>query len=486
MRPIAPILAFVFRPGGVACGNVYTDWAVLVGELNSVDGRKMLEFDDSLESPCRVPAGTWKMSDVVWAGYGPRPGATRSVVAIENGAILQELRMIGGQITIDNQANTVSPISDFVDGAAGANHVQIGMRDDCGNTQIFNSGDAPLFDLGSSTPAARSVFFFVQNTLLGIRTDPGVNPPPPKPLITHNNVRCIINFIGQNQTGNNLLKPPATAIFGALSSATQIGTSNIAVDHNTFGPVTRIQRKVVPQPPAAPATTRAQIEPISLPNVLLRCNGQGAFVVPLPNIKTGFSFAMQDRTPLYTGGQEIVVAEVVGGHKLSVRAAAGNTIDGSAAPVSIRAHESRIFASDGESNWITIASDLNPPTPPAPHPQLALVKLPGAGDSLIKRGAGHMFVFDLPGFAGEPCMLHLNVKRETLSEENIHSMRLECGGAEQVSVPIENSLFRSLHIELTNLQESTNQLLIQITGPSTDVPTVFVSDMFVIYRSLAV
>ena len=138
MAHLAPVIAFVFRPGGNQKDNVYTDWSKLVTKLNSVEGRKILEFDDSLSSPCVIPPGTWNMSDVMWAGFGPRGGVTRSHVVISdvNGpVVLLGLRMIGGQITLENRADGTSPISDFID---GSNHVHIGMRDDCGNTQIFN------------------------------------------------------------------------------------------------------------------------------------------------------------------------------------------------------------------------------------------------------------------------------------------------------------------------------------------------------------
>src|SRR5262245_48679869 len=149
---------FVFRPGATPVGqNVFDDWQLLMNAMSQVEGRKILEFDDSISGPCRIPAvpqgaPSYPMKDVVWAGFGPRVDRTgstpvsvvRSKVVIEEGARFSDLRMIGGQITIENSATVTSPIADFVDGKP--NHVQIGMRDDCGNTQIFNSGDAPLFD----------------------------------------------------------------------------------------------------------------------------------------------------------------------------------------------------------------------------------------------------------------------------------------------------------------------------------------------------
>ena len=157
-----PLVTFVFRPGGTPHDNVFSDWSLLMAALSAVEGRKILEFDDSVITPCVVPPGIWNMRDVVWAGYGPRPGKPRTIVVIKEGAVLPELRMIGGQITIDNQATTTSPISDF--DVPGSHHIQIGMRDDCGNAQLLNSGTAPLFDLGNPAPGkSRNVFFFCQN-----------------------------------------------------------------------------------------------------------------------------------------------------------------------------------------------------------------------------------------------------------------------------------------------------------------------------------
>ena len=167
---------FVFRPGGPSVWNVFNDWSILVSAMSCAQGRKILEFDDTLAN-CEIPAGTWPMKDVVWAGFGPRPGVPRTTVSILSGAEFTDLRMIGGQITIVNKViePAHSPVSDFVSGSGLADHVQIGMRDDCGNTQIVNQGNVPMFDL-----AGKSAFFFVQNCLFGM---PSTGLPSTFPLI---------------------------------------------------------------------------------------------------------------------------------------------------------------------------------------------------------------------------------------------------------------------------------------------------------------
>ena len=368
---------FLFRPGAPSAlaPNVFNDWHLLMSAMSGVEGRKILEFDDSLVGPaptrktCEIPAGNWPMKDVMWAGFGPRQGWPRTIVTILSGAVFTDLRMIGGQITIVNQGDAApSPVSDFGPGpndVPGPNHVQIGLRDDSGNTQLVNRGDVPMFDLKDE-----SALFFLQNCLFGMpiahATFPSVPEgiPNPKPLIRHRGPSSLtLNLLGQNQTGPNVVlsEAGASVTFAALSSAAQVSVDQTTITADgtlRFGPLGRTQRFLVPPLSQPPATTS---QALSKPNVLVRCNGTSAFTQDLPKIvptpdSTGTGFVIgATRVDLYTGGQEVVVAEVAGGPKLKVRPTSGDTIDGSADPVPLGKHGSRTFVSDGVSNWITIS-----------------------------------------------------------------------------------------------------------------------------------
>ena len=347
---------FVFRPGGPAAGNVFNDWQSLINAMSTVEGRKILEFDDSLVAPlpCSIPLGVWAMKDVMWAGFGPRPSVPRTTVTILSGAEFTNLRMIGGQITIINLVNKPAPppVSDF----GVRDQLQIGLRDDCGNTQIVNQGNVPIFDL-----KGQSALFLVQNSLFGMPT-PGI--PSTFPLIRHEAPsQLTLDLLGQNQTGPNLVSSAtgATVLFGALSSSAQVAFDQTSITSQggtySFGPQGRIQRLVIPRPSLSPATA-SQV--FTTPNVLVRCDGtHPGFTQDLPAIADGFNVG-NSTVALYTGGQEVVVAEVVGGSKLKVRPAQGNTIDGDTNPVHIGKHGSRTFVSDGVSNWITISEVRHP------------------------------------------------------------------------------------------------------------------------------
>ena len=346
---------FVFRPAGIPGGNVFTDWQLLINAMSCVEGRKILEFDDSfLPQPafCPVPEGLWPMKDVMWAGFGPRQTIPRTTVHILSGAVFTNLRMIGGQLTIVNLAKSPDPppISDF----GTRDHVHIGMRDDCGNTQLVNRFDVPMFDLKN-----QSALFFVQNCLLGMPTADILTPTP---LIRQAAQSVLtLNLLGQNQTGPNLVSSAkgASVLFGALSSSAQVAADQTSItnSHGTygFGPQGRIQRLVIPRPPAPPATAS---QTISTPNVLVRCDGTDPGftqeLTPIADVPGGFKIGTT-AVGLYSGGQEVVVAEVVGGSKLKVLPAPGETIDGNTVPVHIGKHGSRTFLSDGVSNWITIS-----------------------------------------------------------------------------------------------------------------------------------
>jgi hypothetical protein len=369
---------FVFKPGAppLPGQNVFNNWLTLINAMSQVEGRKILEFDDSIESPCRIPpqGNPYPMKDVVWAGLGPRVdrpvglppvSVIRSMVEIQEGATFSDLRMIGGQITIVNTATSTSPVSDFgpTDLSTGhTNHLQIGLRDDCGNTQIVNYGSAPMFDLGGNT-----AFFFVQNCLFGMPI-PGdlrsVNP-----LIRQTGAsKLTINLMGQNQTGENVVRSEAgaTVMFGILSDAAQVAAKQ-DLGNITFAPTARIQRQVVPLAPLPPVSTQAQSDGLTLtkPTFLIRCDGRIGFTQVLPKIRGGFTVG-NSSIPLYTGGQEVVVAEVVGGLNLTVGPSVGDTIDGYTGLVYIGAHGSRTFLSDGYSNWITTSIVFRSPGPKPP------------------------------------------------------------------------------------------------------------------------
>src|SRR4029077_19920314 len=157
---------------------------------------------------------------------------------ILSGAQFTNLRMIGGQITIVNKVTSSfpSPVSDFANG----DHVQIGLRDECGNTQIVNEGYVPMFDLKSN-----SAIFFVQNSLLGMPMGAPIHP------LIRQQVGSVLtlNLLGQNQTGPNLVlsEAGASALFGALSSAAQVARDQTSITGSggkyNLGPLGRIQRQ---------------------------------------------------------------------------------------------------------------------------------------------------------------------------------------------------------------------------------------------------
>jgi len=242
-----------------------------------------------------------------------------------------------------------TPVSDFADG----DHVQIGLRDDCGNTQIVNQGDVPMFNL-EGHPA----LFFVQNSLLGMP----MGAPPIHPLIRQSTGSVLtLNLLGQNQTGPKLVFSDGggSVLFGALSSAAQVARDQTSITAGggkyDFGPIGRIQRQVIPRPPDLPAKSS---QTFNKPYVLIRCDGTPpGFTQDLPSIADGFTIG-NSTVPLYSGGQEVVVAEVAGGTHLHVRPHPGDTIDGNGS-VQIGKHGSRTFVSDGVSNWIT-TSEVHP------------------------------------------------------------------------------------------------------------------------------
>jgi hypothetical protein len=336
----------------------------------SPGGRRILEFDDTNQT-CVIPAddSTYDMRDVSWAGLGPLTGRPRSKVEIADGAQFKNLRMIGGQITIINKATTISPISDFGTPSNSNSQVQIGMRDDCGSTHIVNQGTRPLFEVGSNR-----VFFFLQNCLFGVTILGDVSTSP---LIHVNgaNNQLTLNLFGQTNLGENVVHAEGNAqvLIGAFGLGAQIAARQEAITNPDNVPSGsgvlrinapgRIQRQIFP-PLTQPAVSESgSAGNLGLPNALIRCDGRKSTVLILPRIVGNDFTVVPGNGALYTGGQELTFAEVMGGSRLSVKPASGDTIDGRKVLVRIGRRGSRTFVSDGESNWITTAVVPGRPRP---------------------------------------------------------------------------------------------------------------------------
>jgi hypothetical protein len=124
---------------------VFTDFFDLRNALAAVEGPKILEFDDALESPIELPAGTFPMPLVSWTGSAPRAGARHARVRIPEGCFLPGLRMISGQVEVECTATT-APVADF---ETGARLIQLGSRLDDGAPFAYCTGAGPLLGLGS-------------------------------------------------------------------------------------------------------------------------------------------------------------------------------------------------------------------------------------------------------------------------------------------------------------------------------------------------
>jgi hypothetical protein len=97
---------FVFRPGGVAAGNVYTTFPTLMAAVGGIAGNKWIAVDASLAT-ATVPAGTWNVDGVTFANIGAADNVSGSggVLNFANGAIFTGRFAIDGFVTFISQSS---------------------------------------------------------------------------------------------------------------------------------------------------------------------------------------------------------------------------------------------------------------------------------------------------------------------------------------------------------------------------------------------
>jgi len=359
---------FVFRPGGVAGGNVYTDWAALVADLPTVQGMKTIQIDSSLAA-ATVPEGAWDVTEAELTGYfpGAAPSSAFPTLTIADGASFTNLRKIGGDLNVINANTTAAPV--VIAPAAGgfAAIFELGAGSTGDYPSIINTGGAPFFDL-TGLLAGQTFLLRLQGAVTGSAPAIQLGASPGNFGVTiYDAARIHAGMVaGTNpaselrifQFGSGGQVNRQTAFAGSITYG-QPGTASII--GQTAWPRTWMAPASLDQAPPIPSTVTFTTATGLGMNASLRFDTTaGDIAQVLPVIRGAVAIGVSASTPgaLDATGLFVILKNEIGANDVVVSPAGADTIDGGVGPVTIPPGGSRILQSDGVSNWIIIAGYL--------------------------------------------------------------------------------------------------------------------------------
>jgi hypothetical protein len=305
--PTSGIIAqtsFVYRPGEpTPAGNVYADFNLLYAAMTATSGQKLLLFDDSLVSPCPIPAGAlglYDLSGIQAQGIQPRSAARVPVLftggqcsaffdrstglRFTAGAIPAVLLTVGDSSIITENCRFEAPGAGVFFRADGADlqvraEETVFIASAVGTLQAINGGEIELFLYDHSalfntlaTDATGNIDVEYDGTTTTMTTDSQVNVGAG--LATYTYLDPLTTFVFRPTEPD-----PAFNVFAdwGLLYAALTKTSNAA------GPRTILFDNTLVSPAACvvPATAAYDFE-----NVALAGLGCG-----IPNFPTPVSFA---------------------------------------------------------------------------------------------------------------------------------------------------------------------------------------------------
>lgn len=315
--------AFVFRPGGVAGANVYTDWSALMTDVGAVAGPRLIQFDDSIVTPCVIPAGLWNMNDVTWTGTA---GGFNVSVDVDEGASFPGLRHVTGLLLVSFLGIT-PPVSDF----APNGKLDLFLMEE-GATISIRVGAGPFFQTTDTSGGAAAIALITGAT---VRTD----GPPAIDVAVAGSAFAVVGQEGAVLADGTVQGVPGSLFFvlfqGSSANLSEIqpafaGTllsQNITI--NRYNPTGTF---------SGPGLTNAN------ENDVVRVDPTGgAFFVTLP-------------AALNRKGMTIVVKNATASvNNVNISPSGGDTIDGGAGVSITSAFGAMIFVSDGVSDWMIVS-----------------------------------------------------------------------------------------------------------------------------------
>ena len=327
---------FVFRPGGVESPQerIFTTWAGLMTALDAVDSPQNLAFDDSIVSPCIVPAGgPYDMTDVTWRGSSAQ--YTPSSVEIADGATFTKL-LTFDNVRVDCVATSPPCSLDPEDRIVVRNKAWI----EC------SAAADHMYDAGGLTGGDEVALWVFDESIVGSQ--------PAQPVINMDNAGgdYLDIYVGPASYiyRNAITSNAASDILVNLYSTTALwfDQANIAggLDFNAQG-----NPQFNLRPPRSDAPETSNVSDV-VPGDWVRLNANGgSFTQSLPDITPN------DFRPLIDG-RMIIVSETDGTNGVTVDANGAETIDG-VADYALPPGATVAFISDGVSNWTSFAINAN-------------------------------------------------------------------------------------------------------------------------------
>lgn len=110
-------IVLVYRPGGIRKNNIFPSWTELYAQLQTMDGTKVIQIDDSIISPVVIPSGTWNLQMATFyvslcSIHDPSgTGITSVPIVISDGTILQNVCGFDGPLDLQNYNMSSVPIT---------------------------------------------------------------------------------------------------------------------------------------------------------------------------------------------------------------------------------------------------------------------------------------------------------------------------------------------------------------------------------------
>lgn len=245
----------VFRPGGVAGGNVFTSWPLLVTAAQTIQGPKTI-FMDPAFAPLTIPPGVWDFqSQTTFAADLSAvfsPGNLPTPITIQDGASFKNVD-VWANLHILNKSN--SPVDDNT----SVNRQAVYLT---GTTTLDQQAAGPF--LHQSAIGANITLILRDFATVNTGTSPAFVSTAP------GTIKSVLAFDGGDFSANNMMGPVGSSNSGIIASDSAfVSTAQAGVPSGSMAVAFWAESEFIQYIAAVPANWSG-VNPSSVQNALDR------------------------------------------------------------------------------------------------------------------------------------------------------------------------------------------------------------------------